>query len=172
MLKNTGAKIVPTLITNFFKWCCKLRLVSYWRVHFYLEPVMQNSSKLWNYPNRRVSTWLQRRRPQVHRQERVLGQQRPRPLPGHLHQQRGQLHLLLWGRVYFRHLFLVASSYLMGSIDITKSLSTFLQPMPLINLGNSEVDFSGTPRIEPGASGWEARMLPLCSHSNATLVFP
>ena len=47
---------------------------------------------------RRMSPWILLRRSPVHRQERVLGQQRSRPLPGHLHQQRGKLHLLVWGK--------------------------------------------------------------------------
>ena len=54
----------------------------------------------------------------------------------------------------------------MGSINIFKPLSTFLQPDPLINLINVDnFPSENIPEmlgIEPGAAGWEAIMPPLC----------
>ena len=46
----------------------------------------------------------------------------------------------------------------MGSMDIMKLFSAVLS----INLCNIREKFLGMPSIEPGAAGWEARMLPMC----------
>ena len=54
----------------------------------------------------------------------------------------------------------------MGPINIFKPLSTFLEPVLLINLSNidhfSSEKASEKLGIKPGVAGWEAIMLPLC----------
>ena len=43
--------------------------------------------------------------------------------------------------------------------------------MPWINISNIERKFLGTPRIKPGAAGWEASILPLCYAAPLLRVF-
>ena len=58
----------------------------------------------------------------------------------------------------------------MGSINIFKPLSSYLQPAWSINFSNIEINFLGMPIIEPRAAGWEARMQPLCYAAPQALV--
>ena len=50
----------------------------------------------------------------------------------------------------------------MGSINTKKPLSTDTKQHRLWILATSRKKITGTPRIKPGATEWEAWMLPLC----------